>query len=544
MELDLNLEKALFYALTLTVVDPDDETKTIEYYPKTFADGVYLDKYQKQSIVDWLRENHIMSEDFQRLLRSSDVKERLLMLDEHGYIPMKYLDNLMIALYVEYINIEDMISTPRYDAIQDHGRLVLVKDARNSKVLPKYKNLPDPYWAVFRLVGNDAGVEDSWQLIFHEHQMDQLHTWEEIATEFRSSIEEIDDMVRNCHHHDNHKTLAAFEDRNGQLYWHDKRIIMRNEINAIIATRTRTNISEGDLGLHITFSQTYKEKTPFIPETPITLYGNATGYFEDHDIKQAPLLDTRNATILDRFFANCRELESIRLLELDNVVSAVQMCINCDKLKRFPAITNFKKCQNTTSMMENCTSLVGFPGLDADSLANVDQMFKNCLSLEYIGNFANTQILTAREFLRDCRALKRLPTMKLDKAQDLYYAFAGCENITDASVNTRMAENMDGLFYGCSKLKRVYGLDFGRCRHADDIFVGCYELEYVDIIPGTLRVSLSFGGTNLSIECAEKIITELPSVRTATLYISSTPASRISNTYITLASSKGWQIAR
>lgn len=543
MELDLNLEKALIYALTFTVVDPDDETKTIEYYPKTFANGIYLDKYQKLPLVEWMKENHL-TEEFQRLLRAPDIKDRILMLDERGYVPMQYLDKLMIALYVEYNDMHDMLSSSRYNPVQDHGRLVLVKDARQSTILDRYKNTSRPFWAVFRLIGNDTSVEDSWQLIFHEHQMDKIHTWEDIAADFRSTIEEIDEMVRIRHDHSNYKTLNGFEEKDGHLYYRNKRIIMRDEINAIIATRTRQNISDGDLALHISSSQTYREKTDSTP-SPIILSGNAASYYEGSDMaKSPPLLNMRDVIVADRFFANCNELEEIDYLELDNTNSAIQMCVNCGKLKRFSALTNFKKCQNTTSMMENCTSLVRFPGFDGDSLSTVDRMFANDISLEYIGNIANTQILSAREFLKGCKVLKHIPNIKLDQAQDLYYAFSGCEALIDVFISTKMAENMDGLFYGCTNLKRVFGLDFGRCRRANDIFVGCPNLEFVEIVPKSLKTSLSFGGTNLSIECAENIIANLPTVRSATLYISNTPASRISNTYITLANEKGWQIAR
>ena len=532
-----------FYKFTLVAVDPDDITKTMEYYPKTYDDLVYLDKYLTESKHDRLIPYHVSEED-RELLNKSPLEGGLVKLNEYGYIPIEYFDSTLYALVIEFNNVTDLLKNSNFgdDRI---GRLVMVRDDRDDPIGKVY-NTNKPYWCIYRFLGTDSHLRENWQKLIREVDLDVIHKWNEIEGIPRSTIEDIQEMVRVKHEHFNIDTLNSFKENSSHiLEYKGIEIKTRENFRSITATKDPyVGTLPGDLVLHIT-STKMKEVED---KTPIIIEGNCDELFADIvDLEESPLLSSVNATSMRGLFSGCTSLKSVSWFNTSLVEDTSYMYYNCKKLETIMSMDLIND-EYADYMFAYCSLLSSARGLEfSNKLKSSKGMFLYCIDLTSLSNINSSNLEDTSEMFCGCEHLSELPYINYGSTKNTSYMFKGCRSIERISdVNTSNAINMTEMFSECYNLKYINGIDFSSAKTLTNIFNECSNLETVDIVPYSLKTSISFANTKLTESSLISIIDNLPTLTndTASITVTGTPASKITAIKVTEANGKGWNIIR
>ncbi len=124
--------------------------------------------------------------------------------------------------------------------------------------------------------------------------------------------------------------------------------------------------------------------------------------------------------------------------------------------------------------------------------------------------------------------------------------FDGCNNLEICKL-TGSVNDGSRFFYGCTKLKEFGLLDFSECTNLNDTFTDCKSLKKVNIVPNSIKVSVSFKNcTSFTVEELNRIFTEcladLTGQNPQTITI--TGAGGASECDVTIAQSKNWTVVR
>ena len=105
-------------------------------------------------------------------------------------------------------------------------------------------------------------------------------------------------------------------------------------------------------------------------------------------IKQIPLIDTSDYTIMSSMFSSYMSLTTIPLLDTNKVTNMNTMFFACSSLTTIPQLDT----SNVTDMnfiFNGCSSLTTIPQLDTSKVTNISYMFNGCSSLTTLGGFTN-----------------------------------------------------------------------------------------------------------------------------------------------------------
>lgn len=537
-------------AITLIVVDPDDITKTKEYHPKSFVDGVYLDKTESENVTDHLINRldlRHLNTAFRNLLRKSAEEGGIVKLDENGRIPLKYTNPDTIVLYYDYPDVPSLLNNTRIveDDPYDYGRLLMINDMSGD---PRSRG--HHKWCIYRYTGGPINNIDSYQVIITESDIDYVIKWEHFDEIFKSSVEQIDAMARNAHKHVNNNAIKGFsEDDNGYLYYKGIKIPFREDFHSIVVTNDpfHGDVLPGDLAFHITGSKPREELPDVKPvEKIITLTGNCDEYYFGEDFELSPKVKMNTVTSAVRMFKSCPRMTYVNWYDLRSLVNADEMFRYCVSLLNLPSF-NFESLISAESFAEGCISLVGVGELNAKYLENARAMFKSCNKLKNIDNITLTSLRDATSMFELCKALNYVPDMNIARTESTNAMFKSCSGLKHVGkLVTPRVTNMDGMFYSCLSLTDIAYIDFTSVTSAKDMFFNCISLKYVNIKPQSLTTDLTFNYTNLNEDCIHDIIKGLPVVNELhTLSFIKTPnAEKITADEIDSASYRGWQIVK
>ena len=139
-------------------------------------------------------------------------------------------------------------------------------------------------------------------------------------------------------------------------------------------------------------------------------FGGATvrhSYVERVEIKTIG-----GTTILTAFFQNCFSLQSVLLLNTQNVTGVANMFNSCFSLQSVPFF-NTQNVTNMGSMFVNCYSLQSVPLINTQNVTTMNNMFSSCLSLNSIPALSTQSITTisgtdfGANFANNCNSLSR-----------------------------------------------------------------------------------------------------------------------------------------
>ena len=128
------------------------------------------------------------------------------------------------------------------------------------------------------------------------------------------------------------------------------------------------------------------------------------------------------------------------IFKFENVTSFLGMFQDCSKLETFTGVPT-PKSDTFSNCWENCTNLTTVE-LDAPRVRQMVKAFSNCTKLNKLTFVRNTMVVNWGYAFENCKSLLTIP-----------------ENIT-----TFYAENVGGMFQGCTALKSIPTLDFGSVR--------------------------------------------------------------------------------
>ncbi len=161
------------------------------------------------------------------------------------------------------------------------------------------------------------------------------------------------------------------------------------------------------------------------------------------------------------------------------------------------------------------------PPMDYTKKASLQNLFQNYGELETIEGSINCNSQT--NISNMCHGCKKLKSVRLDnteKVENFYNAFRYCQALTDISI-----------------------LDFSSCANAGQCFQVCGLLANVEIVPQTIKVSISFGDSPLlTVESKQSVFDGLATVTTAqTLTLNAN--AKILQSQVDTANAKGWTVA-
>ena len=473
----------------------DNEGNLHTLYPKTLASQVIAGNRTMKDHV--FADNHLSLPEKQAMINANGPSGYVI-LDENGYVPEGKINSSIYMIKTEFSDIDDMLSN---SSSVPYGSLVMVVDAS------KDENV-DNSWAVYRRNSSSERywiLDEGWVRVFEKESIDLDFEYKNLPGKPDTSIEEIDSTVRKSHEHLNLELLNLLTtDNEGNITFNGQKLALEKNVQRVFISNNfdEEDFRSNDLLIDVVYSQSWWNSTT------IQYAGDSCYelFKDDVSIIEAPRLRTEDVITVCRMFAGCSNLEYTQQYNTKSCTDFSAQYYGCSKLKNVPY------------MFEGTTQGTKF-----------DNMFNGCASLEYT------------------------PKIDLSNATSTIAMFANCSNITRVNNlgDTSKVTNMKQMFYGCESLIKISSaIDFTSISNSnavEDMFTDCDLLELVTFVPGTLKVSLSLQGTNLTRTVMDNIISSLPTVDTndgiKTLDLRDIPESINVNTgLIASASARGWRI--
>ena len=171
------------------------------YYPKTIASQVVYDA-AGHTLQDHVNDTDIhLSASERTALTNVNQANGYLQLDGNGYVPSSNLNPSVLAVSIEFDNINDLTDTTRNGNVAP-GQLVMVVDASDDPTVTSG-------WAIYRRLSSAVDLSQlaSWQKIAENESMDLVLNWANLADKPSSLVADIDDAVTKRHEHANKAAL-------------------------------------------------------------------------------------------------------------------------------------------------------------------------------------------------------------------------------------------------------------------------------------------------------------------------------------------------
>lgn len=143
-------------------------------------------------------------------------------------------------------------------------------------------------------------------------------------------------------------------------------------------------------------------------------------------------------------------------------------------------------------MFHDCSSLeyVDVFGFDTSQVERMNAMFHGCAALQGInvGGFDTSKVISMTSMFNGCSALVVLDVgrFKTDKVQSFDFMFNDCSSLRRLDVSgfrTPHVESFKSMFCGCSSLREldVSGFDTSRAASFNGMFADCHALAFLDV---------------------------------------------------------------
>ena len=195
------------------------------------------------------------------------------------------------------------------------------------------------------------------------------------------------------------------------------------------------------------------------------------------NLQTIPLIDTSNVTYMGNMFSNCTSLTTIPQLDTSNVTNMERMFSICTKLTTISQLDT-SNVTNMEGMFSSCYSLQSIPELNTSNVTNMKQMFKACYVLTTIPQLDTSNVTNMREMFSGCKILQTIPLIDTSNVTNMEFMFSSCELLqTIPQIDTSNVTNMGDMFNGCTNLKTIPELDTSNVTNMNDMFFGCRNLQ-------------------------------------------------------------------
>ena len=179
---------------------------------------------------------------------------------------------------------------------------------------------------------------------------------------------------------------------------------------------------------------------------------------------------------------------------LDEWNSTGSSAINMSKWKNdvvyFPAVDLTMKPIDVTLMFYNWPRLQSVPALDFTGKTRMQELFKYCNLLLYVGPITTSESMTNMDqVFAGCTALKSLDLTNINTSnvKTFYGMFTNCYSLTELDLthmNTSKVTTLQYMFYNCEALTVIKGLedfDVSNVTSMYELFYYCESLTRLDL---------------------------------------------------------------
>ena len=196
------------------------------------------------------------------------------------------------------------------------------------------------------------------------------------------------------------------------------------------------------------------------------------------------------------WFAGCKnltELLHIDRLDTSAVTDMQFMFHDCSSLE-YVDVFGFDTSQveRMNAMFHGCAALQGINvgGFDTSKVISMASMFNGCSALVVldVGRFKTDKVQSFDFMFNDCSSLRRLDvsgfrTPHVESFKSMFYGCASLRALDVSGFDTSSATDMGWMFAGCSSLAKldVSGFDTSSATRLNHMFYGCSALAALDV---------------------------------------------------------------
>ena len=211
------------------------------------------------------------------------------------------------------------------------------------------------------------------------------------------------------------------------------------------------------------------------------------------------LFDSTNLTNMRILFNKCKKLKEIKgfdKLDTSKVIDMEGLFQNCITLE-YIDLSNFdtSNVTNMAFMFNHCNRLKEIKGLDkfiTSKATTMEGMFQSCFKLEFIdvSSFDTSNVEIMNFMFVDCFKLKgikginKLNTKKVTNMTGMFENCLSLKYLNLENFDTSNVTNMSYMFNKCKKLKEIKGMDkFNTINLTTTyaMFQFCTEIEKIDL---------------------------------------------------------------
>ena len=243
-----------------------------------------------------------------------------------------------------------------------------------------------------------------------------------------------------------------------------------------------------------------------------------------------------------------------------NTASAHSLYTSGNRLGVYRVRYSGKPTKTQESMFRDMVMLreVDLRGAQPISMAN---WFNGCELLEKITGLDTSLATLFNLAFYNCNALRDFSWISFDKATDMSSAFVNCYELKTITINSPTITSLSATFNGCLSLRRAEVIA-PNATSAANCFISCPMLtdvtlhtaatasrattyskanmvSWINDLSGS-SVALSVASCNLNAAALNRLFTDLGTVTSGTITITSTPGAATCNRSI--ATSKGWTV--
>ena len=204
-------------------------------------------------------------------------------------------------------------------------------------------------------------------------------------------------------------------------------------------------------------------------------------FYNNYELSYTPILPSNYIGSMNSSFRECRKLVEAPIIP-SGVTNMSNTFNGCSLLTTAPNIPNSVTDMNGT--FQNCSKLTTAPTIP-NSVTNMFGTFYGCASLTTAPTIPNS-VTNMETTFRGCTALTTAHNIP-NSVTTIKNTFNGCTSFTVIDTtdwDTSNVTNMSGLFYGCSNLTEIKGIEnwnTSKVTNVWDLFYGCSSIEYMDL---------------------------------------------------------------
>ena len=194
-------------------------------------------------------------------------------------------------------------------------------------------------------------------------------------------------------------------------------------------------------------------------------------------------------TSMSHIFFNCRELETVCMIDTRNAPSTAYMFYGCKKLVNVPDLDT-RSSTNSRQMFEDCTSLSVAPHLVTDNVTNMYAMFSGCSKLVSVPMYETGLVTDMSQMFIDCTWLQSCPTFDTHSVVNMTQMFQGTNLRVAPAFDTSSCLYMGGMFSMCARLSAVPLYNTANVQNFKSMFYQCYAITEIPLLNTSSAVTV------------------------------------------------------